>query len=161
MCCDADQSLPIKICAGANVADRCVLLPGCTIHRNALLGSGGLAAKGANLPPGSKWVGSREGSAVLLEAGSDATAEAPTIRPYGRVHSRGGSVPYRVAPTWLHALWACATKALAVSYRALTLSLALACTVLFLGEQGIGPADIGFLDLATAMVPMYIAVQNW
>jgi len=40
LCADALEAAPVCIHAGANVSDRCVLLPGCTIGRNAVLGSG-------------------------------------------------------------------------------------------------------------------------
>jgi hypothetical protein len=42
LCADAHEAAPICIAAGANVSDRCVLLPGCTIGRNTVMGSGSL-----------------------------------------------------------------------------------------------------------------------
>jgi acetyltransferase-like isoleucine patch superfamily enzyme len=39
------HALPIKIGAGANVADRCVVLAGVTLEAEGCLGSGALAAE--------------------------------------------------------------------------------------------------------------------
>lgn len=101
----------MRIGAGAMVADRCVLLPGVTIERNAVLGSGGLGRKGCTYTAGSVWVGSRHNNAVQLERGDRALAlKEPTLRPFGRAFYGGkdmngkgkGTVPYWVMPLWLH-----------------------------------------------------------
>ena len=42
---NAMHALPIKIGAGANVADRCVVLAGVTLEAEGCLGSGALAAE--------------------------------------------------------------------------------------------------------------------
>lgn len=57
--CHADvrEARPIVIQAGAMVADRCVLLPGVEVGRNAVLGSGTFAPPGFQVPAGSIWLG--------------------------------------------------------------------------------------------------------
>ena len=82
---DAHAQAPIKIDAGAMVADRCVLLPGVSVGRNAVLGSGTLAPTGFDFTPGSTWVGARRGTPLRLPGGDEAaTAAKPTLRPFGR-----------------------------------------------------------------------------
>lgn len=159
MCCDGEDAMKIEIKEGANVADRCVLLPGCTLERNALLGSGGLGGKGQTLQAGSKWVGSRQGSAVMLEAGSDATARAPTLRPFGKAFHLG-EAPYRVMSAFEHALVACLSRAFAVSYRALALFLALLLTSIMLQTEGKNPDEYNFGDVFNHLVPLYVLCQN-
>jgi acyl-CoA synthetase (AMP-forming)/AMP-acid ligase II/acetyltransferase-like isoleucine patch superfamily enzyme/acyl carrier protein len=61
--------------AGAMIADRCVVLPGVTMRRGSVLGSGSLAAENFEAPVGSVWVGSRHGSAMNA---------APADLSYGR-----------------------------------------------------------------------------
>ena len=46
------------------VADRCVVLPGVTLSKGSVLGSGSLAPEDFTAAVGSVWVGSSEGSAV-------------------------------------------------------------------------------------------------
>jgi acetyltransferase-like isoleucine patch superfamily enzyme len=84
ICSDTYVSAPVKIGHGAMIADRCVLLPGCTIGRKAVLGSGGLAKKNFHFPDNSVWVGSRGGNALLWDAGTNAIEEESTVTPFGR-----------------------------------------------------------------------------
>ncbi|CAM9550684.1 unnamed protein product [Phaeothamnion confervicola] len=100
--CDAKDAIPIRLGDGCMVADRCVLLPGFTIGRNGLLGSGGIGAKNQALAPGSKWLGSTGGSAVCLFEGSAESAAADTIRPFGRAFYERKPSGYYVMPLWQH-----------------------------------------------------------
>jgi carbonic anhydrase/acetyltransferase-like protein (isoleucine patch superfamily) len=54
--CDRISSEKIVIGDGAMIADRVVLLPGTTVGRKAVLGSGALGRRGAIYPDGSTWV---------------------------------------------------------------------------------------------------------
>jgi acetyltransferase-like isoleucine patch superfamily enzyme len=56
---DADESQPIVIGQGAMVADRCVLMPGVTLGRNSVLGSGTYAPSGFQSQAGSIWLGNK------------------------------------------------------------------------------------------------------
>lgn len=68
VCADAAEARPVVIESGAMVADRCVLLPGVHVGRNAVLGSGTLATKGFEAPAGSVWLGSSAGKPTLWQA---------------------------------------------------------------------------------------------
>ena len=109
---DAKDVAPITIKEGCFVADRCVLLPGTTLERNATLGSGGLAHKHCTLPPGSVAVGSKECRAVLLNPGDrDKAMSEATVRPFGKAFHRHGGfrAPYFVLREWMvvlyHHIW--------------------------------------------------------
>ena len=54
---DTIGALPIRVCRGANVADRCVIFGGVTIMPNACLGSGSVAARKMTVASGSVWIG--------------------------------------------------------------------------------------------------------
>lgn len=57
---DAKEAKPISIRQGAMIADRCILLPGSEVKRNAILGSGTFVPKGFKAPAGSIWLGNDE-----------------------------------------------------------------------------------------------------
>eukprot|EP00462_Mataza_sp_D1_P022772 CAMPEP_0175134990 /NCGR_PEP_ID=MMETSP0087-20121206/8473_1 /TAXON_ID=136419 /ORGANISM="Unknown Unknown, Strain D1" /LENGTH=1756 /DNA_ID=CAMNT_0016417589 /DNA_START=57 /DNA_END=5323 /DNA_ORIENTATION=- len=82
MCSDTQEFQPVRIKASANIADRCVLLPGVTVAECAVMGSGSLAGKNANFPKGSVNVGSQNGNALMLQP-EDPTAE-PTPSRFGK-----------------------------------------------------------------------------
>jgi len=69
MCSDTRELAPVTLHAGSMVADRCVVLPGVVLGRNATLGSGSLAPAHAHFEPMSKTVGSTGGSTVVIEGG--------------------------------------------------------------------------------------------
>ncbi|TPX69966.1 hypothetical protein SpCBS45565_g02004 [Spizellomyces sp. 'palustris'] len=105
VCSDHSESAPIKIGAGAMIADRCVLLPGVTIGRNAIMGSGGLARKGTHYPAGSIWLGSANGGATLWDMGNEREAEkAPTDTPFGRAFYEK-KASFTVLPMWFCAAY--------------------------------------------------------
>ena len=63
--------LQVVIAPGAMLADRCVLLPGTRLAKNAIFGSGSLAPKGfTKCEAGDIWVGSADGSAQLVAQAS-------------------------------------------------------------------------------------------
>lgn len=90
------------LCAGSNVADNCVVLPGSVIGKNAVLASNSLCPEGRYLPEGSVWLGSKGCEASCLEKGvsfesegrimaSDIQLEklpmigdSSTLRPFGK-----------------------------------------------------------------------------
>jgi acyl-CoA synthetase (AMP-forming)/AMP-acid ligase II/acetyltransferase-like isoleucine patch superfamily enzyme len=109
---DTEVCAPVKIGDGAMVADRCVLLPGATIGRKAVLGSGGLAAKNADFPDNSTWVGARGGNAALWDSGKDAPQNEPTITPFGRAFYEK-KASYYVYPLWLIVLYNFSLRAFA------------------------------------------------
>lgn len=93
----------VTLCAGANVSDNTVVLPGAIIGKNAVLGSNSLCPAGAYLPEESVWFGARGGEPVLLQQGVDTefdgrpipssavkrntlemTGNESTLRPFGK-----------------------------------------------------------------------------
>jgi carbonic anhydrase/acetyltransferase-like protein (isoleucine patch superfamily) len=69
MCGDRERLAKVRLCAGANVADNCVVLPGATIGKNAVLGAYGLCPADWCLPESSVWFGSKNGEPVMLGRG--------------------------------------------------------------------------------------------
>jgi acyl-CoA synthetase (AMP-forming)/AMP-acid ligase II/acetyltransferase-like isoleucine patch superfamily enzyme len=133
-CSDAEESAPVTLAAGAMVADRCVLLPGVTVERNAVMGSGALGKAGTTYPPGCTAIGSVCGDCVLLDPGSkkkamqddETTQTAPlqgvpdtggpdTLKPFGRVfytRNPSGSCCYPNPPAFIFSLFAFIVTAL-------------------------------------------------
>ena len=122
-CSSAENSAPIKLMRGSNVADRCVVLPGVTLGVNGCLGSGSLAAEGSTFGSGCVTVGSIGGGTDVLDEGGplDATPETKTVKPfssafYGTRNQRkiaAGAIPntakWCVPPVWLYVCygWFC------------------------------------------------------
>ena len=76
---DAEESKKIQIKRGAMVADRCVLLPGCTIEEDGILGSGGIAPKDFTLEADHTYVGSVKGKPLLWNKGNSYVEDRPNI----------------------------------------------------------------------------------
>ena len=103
-CTTADSCEKIILCAGANVSDNTVVLPGGIIGKNAVLGSNSICPAGRCLPESSVFFGSLNGEPVMLESGTDAEAgglipsqdvkessiamhgDSTTLRPFGRAY---------------------------------------------------------------------------
>jgi carbonic anhydrase/acetyltransferase-like protein (isoleucine patch superfamily) len=102
ICSDDREAQSIRIEAGAMVADRCVVLPGCTIGRNAMLGSGGLGPADTRLPEDSLWVGSQQGRPVELY--NSRPRGGPTLRSFGKAFYKR-EAPYFVWPFFVHAAY--------------------------------------------------------
>ncbi|KAI9331107.1 acetyl-CoA synthetase-like protein [Zopfochytrium polystomum] len=95
-----EESKRIQVQSGAMVADRCVLLGGAVVGRNAVLGSGSLARADTTYPDGSVWLGSQGGGAVLWTEGTPDEAAADTLKPFGRAFYQ------RKASFFVYPLWA-------------------------------------------------------
>ena len=105
---DALGALPIHIARGANVADRCIIYGGVTLHPEALLGSGGVAPRRTTLNAGSIHVGSRDGRAVMLNPGKsshlddEVSLRVVEAKPFGRATYLGlatyAVIPWQVMP---------------------------------------------------------------
>jgi len=123
MCGDRERLAKVRLCAGANVADNCVVLPGATIGKNAVLGAYGLCPADWCLPESSVWFGSKNGEPVMLGRGvtdghdvvtpmqvSDQndvasnnfkmTGDETTLRPFGKAFYKREATFY-VLPLWL------------------------------------------------------------
>ncbi len=121
-----DSCEKIVLCAGANVSDNTVVLPGGIIGKNAVLGSNSVCPAGRYLPEQSVWFGSRCGEPVLLEKGLEASShvvnscdvkpstlqfhgDETTLRPFGRA-VYNNEAPYCVWPTWMIILFTIVTR---------------------------------------------------
>ena len=120
-----DRSEKIILCAGANVADNCVVMAGSVVGKNAVLGSNSISPEGTYLPAGSVWFGSNGCTPTCLEQGdggdeiqygslneestdgvpthaSRVPAKLPmegdesTLRPFGKAFYLGMAKGYRV-----------------------------------------------------------------
>lgn len=97
----------VIFCAGANISDNTVVLPGSIIGKNAVLGSNTVCPAGRYLPESSIWIGSKGGEPVALEAGTEAEygsevilasdvkyrdlpmkGDETTLRPFGKAVER-------------------------------------------------------------------------
>lgn len=106
VCTTIDSAEPIILCAGSNVSDSTVVLPGGILGKNAVIGSNTVCPSNRYLPEGSVWCGSRNGEPVLLEKGEDVVntstdasevkkmslqmnGDDSTIRPFGKAVYEG------------------------------------------------------------------------
>ena len=100
-CTTSTSCEKIILCAGSNVSDNTVVLPGAIIGKNAVLGSNSVCPAYRYLPESSVWFGARGGEPVMLEKGIDYSGEPvsskdvfeeklqldgdeSTLRPFGR-----------------------------------------------------------------------------
>jgi acyl-CoA synthetase (AMP-forming)/AMP-acid ligase II/acetyltransferase-like isoleucine patch superfamily enzyme/acyl carrier protein len=114
ICTTVDSCEKIVLCAGSNVSDNTVVLPGCVIGKGAVLGSNSICPAGRYLPESSVWLGVRNGNPILLEKGVEDVAgpinaadvspikfqmhgDESTIRPFGRAFYQGDA-NYLVLP---------------------------------------------------------------
>jgi acyl-CoA synthetase (AMP-forming)/AMP-acid ligase II/acetyltransferase-like isoleucine patch superfamily enzyme len=140
-CTTVNSCEKIILCAGANVSDNSVVLPGSIIGKNAVLGSNSLCPAGRYLPEQSVWFGSRMGEPVLLEKGPGDTSrpiysselypeqlqmegDATTLRPFGRAYYYG-ETSYRLLPVWFMMLFTCVTRILIATLHTLPIVVAI------------------------------------
>ena len=99
---DGYGSARVSIEAGAMIADRVILLPGTTVGKRAVMGSGALGRRDAAYAPGSVWMGAERGEAVCFGPGNKEGADddAPTITPFGRAFYKR-KAPYFVYPYFM------------------------------------------------------------
>ncbi|KAN0060303.1 hypothetical protein ACQY0O_007632 [Thecaphora frezii] len=81
----------VRVGRGAMIADRVVLLPGTTVGKQCVMGSGALARRNGHYEEGSVWMGSKNGEAVSFgkanketKEGATVGGEDETITPFGR-----------------------------------------------------------------------------
>lgn len=155
-CTTIDSCKKVTLCAGANVADNCVVLPGSTLAKNAVLGSNSLCPEDWYLPESSVWLGARGGEPTCLERGTETFAKYPilsdsidrrklqlvgdlsTLRPFGKAfYMRQAS--YFVWPLPLIIFFSVVVKALITVFHTLPLlaSLQGAAAILY----GVRPSD--------------------
>jgi carbonic anhydrase/acetyltransferase-like protein (isoleucine patch superfamily) len=69
-----DRRDKIILCAGANVSDNCLVMPGSVISKNAVLGSNSICPEGRFLAAGSVWFGATGAESICLEPGDGSDA---------------------------------------------------------------------------------------
>jgi hypothetical protein len=104
MCTTAYSCERVILCAGSNLSDNSIVLPGGTLGKNSVLGSNSICPENWYLPEGSVWVGNENCEPVLLDRGRESGLEIPaktnelyksgkhfptagdesTIRPFGK-----------------------------------------------------------------------------
>jgi len=114
------------------IADRVVLLPGTTIGRRAVMGSGALSKRNTSYDAGSTWIGngafnshlahpithrdsSDKGEAVCLNRGDEKQADMETVTPFGRAFYQR-KAEYFVYPYPLVALLGVVVTAFSAAY---------------------------------------------
>ncbi|KAI0639967.1 acetyl-CoA synthetase-like protein [Trametes polyzona] len=80
---DGTGSGRVVVGPGAMIADRVVLLPGTTVGKRTVMGSGALGRRGGTYEDGSVWMGSEAGEAVCFKQGGQDDG-SPTTTPFGR-----------------------------------------------------------------------------
>lgn len=138
----------VRVGRGAMIADRVVLLPGTTIGKQCVMGSGALAVRNGHYEESTVWMGSKNGSAVSFgKAASNKTdvslgTEDETITPFGRAfYKRKASFfvfPYLVIVAiniamaiFSSAYWATAAVATILSLNRLRASFEYTATIVF------------------------------
>lgn len=109
LCSNSDKtsSTTITIKSGSMIADRCVLLPGVIVERNAVMDSDSLGKENTTYPAGSIWIGSKEGNAVLWNHGEEqkSAMKTETITPFGRAFYKREKTGHWVMPLWIHVIY--------------------------------------------------------
>ncbi|KAL7565853.1 hypothetical protein ACA910_007411 [Epithemia clementina (nom. ined.)] len=158
-CTTTDACHKVILCAGSNLSDNTVALPGSILGKNVVLGSNAVCPMNRYLPEGSIWFGARCGEPVMLGKGTEQQREEEnsnsssneavessdvpahkiqlegddtTLRPFGRAFYKR-EAPYFVAPIPLIILYTLVSKILIVCVQTLPIlgALNLSSVVLF------------------------------
>ena len=155
----AVRSAPVVFESGAMVADRCVVLPGVTLRKGSVLGSGSLAPEDFDAPVGSVWVGSREGGAVNVAPADASYNVKDTLTPFGRAFYKHEAA-FEVIPLWAIVCYNTAWQAFCTAYRnsPTALSLMLCQAIMQFDHYSYySPAELFRLTMA-AFVPLHLAL---
>jgi acyl-CoA synthetase (AMP-forming)/AMP-acid ligase II/carbonic anhydrase/acetyltransferase-like protein (isoleucine patch superfamily) len=172
-CTTVDSCEKVILCAGANVSDNCVVLPGSIIGKNAVLGSNSVCPEGWYLPESSIWLGSKGCEPVCLEKGVNGDLDTPmrstdvkretlqlegdesTLRPFGKAFYFR-KAPYFVLPLSFIILFTVICKFLIAVFHTLPLLGALhgAAAVLY----GFPVAERVYDDMPYSTLRVYIVL---
>ncbi|KAL3925093.1 MAG: hypothetical protein SGILL_000632 [Bacillariaceae sp.] len=107
LCSTTRSCEKVVFCAGSNVSDNTIVLPGGIIGKNAVLASNTVCPPGRYLPEASIYLGSRGGEPIVLEPGTERdakevmlssdvkesdlpmTGDDTTLRPFGKAVYKG------------------------------------------------------------------------
>ena len=172
-CTTVDSCEKVILCAGSNVSDNCVVLPGSIIGKNAVLGSNSVCPEGWYLPESSVWLGSKGCQPVCLEKGVDAHLDTPmwssdvkvqtlqlegdesTLRPFGKAFYLR-QAPYFVWPLSLIIAFTVIFKILIAAFHTLPLLGALHGTAALL--YGFPIAERVYDDMPYSSLQVYMAL---
>jgi acetyltransferase-like isoleucine patch superfamily enzyme len=116
MCATATTAAPVHIGAGAMVADRCLVLPGVTVGKNSVLGSGCLTQRNTFYKAGSIQLGSSKAAPVLWDEGNEKVAEKQsTLSPFAKAFYLG-EASFFVLPLVFHILLNVVVVSLAAAF---------------------------------------------
>jgi acyl-CoA synthetase (AMP-forming)/AMP-acid ligase II/carbonic anhydrase/acetyltransferase-like protein (isoleucine patch superfamily) len=168
-CTTVDSCHKVIFCAGSNISDNTIVLPGGIVGKNAVLASNTVCPAGRYLPEGSIYLGSRGGEPMVLEPGSEGIAndvilsadikenelqlqgDETTLRPFGRaVYHR--EADYFVWPAPMMMLFTLTTKVLFETVHALPLLGALHFTGGILYGFPVSERDYDAYDYPTRVV---------
>ena len=96
---------------------------------------------------------------MMLERGSDDTANAETIKPFGKAFHLG-QAPFYVLSSWSHFLINAVSRCFAYVYRSLTLISVIQLTALAIGTEHLKSHECTLAHIASMMVPLFVCVQN-
>ena len=156
----AKRSAAVRFADGSMVADRCVILPGTTLGKGCVLGSGSLAKEDFEAPVGSVWVGSSDGCAVCTAPEDKSYNLRDTRSSFGRAFY-DGEASYTVLPLWAIVAYNIAWQAFCTCYRncPTALSLIICSFVLrFEHYQYHSELDL-FVVTLLAFIPLHLGLS--
>lgn len=150
------RSAAVTFGAGSMVADRCVLLPGCSLGKGSVLGSGSLAKEDFYAPVGSIWVGSQDGCALNAAPEDKSFNVKDTRSPFGRAFY-DGDAQYGVIPLWAIVFYNTAWQAFCTMYRNCPTALSLIiCSIILRFEHYQYHSELDlFVVTMLAFVPLH------
>jgi len=177
-CTTIDSCEKIILCAGSNVSDNTVVLPGSIIGKNAVLGSNTVCPANRYLPESSVWFGSKAGEPVMLEKGPEDTGDRgiveacdvlpeklqlegdeTTLRPFGKAFYNRDAT-YFVWPLPFIILYTYLCKVLIACVHTLPILASLHITgIYFYGLPLLGRSykdvDVTFISVFTMMLSSF------
>jgi len=152
----AKRSAKVIFEAGTMIADRCVILPGVTIRKGAVLGSGSLAEENMDVPVGSVWVGSTGGRCVMASPSDPSYDVKDTITPFGRAFYLGQAT-FPVIPLHVVVMYNVIWQAFCTCYRncPIALSLMLCRRIMSFDDIEYSPREL-FQFTMLAFIPINI-----
>lgn len=156
MTSSAKRSAKVIFEAGTMIADRCVILPGVTIRKGAVLGSGSLAEENMDVPVGSIWVGSTGGRCVMASPADPSYNVKDTITPFGRAFYLGQAT-FPVIPLHVVVIYNMIWQAFCTCYRncPIALSLMLCRRIMSFDDIEYSPREL-FQFTMLAFIPINI-----
>lgn len=181
ICSSRERCERVIFCAGANVSDNSVVLPGGIVGKNAVLASNTVCPAGRYLPESSIWLGSRGGEPILLEAGVEENACTPilscnvkkdalpmqgdetTLRPFGKAVYNRQATYFVWTPSMMIVVNILCNTFFAVFHATpLLSSLHVGAAILYglpVSSRNYDSAHVSAKELFMTLFPIYIAAH--